>query len=63
MFIITVCGIIGSIELYLKLSEQLNVEYISGRDFYLLHIDILKTLALGRARRGTSGDSYLDQQF
>ena len=58
-----ICGIIGSIELYLKLSELLNIEYIAGRDFYLLHIDILKTLALARERRGTGGETYLDQQF
>jgi len=58
-----ICGIIGSIELYLKLAENMNIEYLSGRDFYLLHIDIVKTLALSRDRRGINGDSYLDDKF
>lgn len=54
-----VCGIIGSIELYLKISENMNREYISGRDFYLLHIDIKKTLALHMSNRNVDGDVYL----
>ena len=53
------CGIIGSIELYLKISENMNKEYISGRDFYLLHIDIKKTLALQQTNRKVDGSVYL----
>lgn len=53
------CGIIGSIELYLKISENMNQEFISGRDFFLLHIDIKKTLALESKNRNVDGDVYL----
>ena len=58
-----ITGIIGSIELYLKLSDNMNSEYISGRDFYLLHIDIKKTLTLKRDNRGVSGQVYMDMSY
>lgn len=57
------CGIIGSIELYLKISENMNREYISGRDLYLLHIDIKKTLALEPQNRNVDGDVYLSSIY
>lgn len=58
-----ITGIIGSIELYLKLSDNMNSEFISGRDFYLLHIDIKKTLTLKRENRGVSGQVYMDMSY
>ena len=58
-----VCGIIGSIELYLKISENMNREFISGRDLYLLHIDIKKTLALTPVNRNVDGDVYLTASY
>lgn len=57
------CGIIGSIELYLKISENMNREYISGRDLYLIHIDITKTLALTPNNRNVDGDVYLTTMY
>ena len=58
-----VCGIIGSVELYLKISENMNREYISGRDLYLIHIDIKKTLALKSQNRNVDGDVYLSTMY
>tara|TARA_B100000424_G_C22876846_1_gene466853 strand:+ start:532 stop:1029 length:498 start_codon:yes stop_codon:yes gene_type:complete len=58
-----ICGIIGSIELYLKISENMNREFISGRDLYLLHIDIKKTLALEPQNRNVDGDVYLTNVY
>lgn len=55
-----ICGIIGSIELYLKLSDNMNREFMCGRDFYLLHIDIKKTLALRHNNRRVAGSVYLN---
>ena len=55
-----ICGIIGSIELYLKLSDNMNSEFMSGRDFYILHIDIKKTLALRHCNRRVAGNVYLN---
>ena len=58
-----VCGIIGSIELFLKLSESLQIEYVSGKEFSLLHIDCSKMLMLSRAERSISGADYLNDIF
>jgi len=58
-----VCGIIGSIELFLKLSESLQIEYVSGKEFSLLHIDCSKMLMLSREERSISGSDYLNDIF
>lgn len=58
-----VCGIIGSIELFLKLNENMQIEFISGREFSLLHIDISKTLRLKPEDRGVTGKIYLDDKY
>jgi len=57
------CGIIGSIELYLKITDNMNVELECGRDFYILHIELKKTLTLPRQFRGVSGNTYLESNF
>jgi hypothetical protein len=40
------CGIIGSIELFFGIQKRLENDMISQRDYYLLGIDIYKTLNL-----------------
>ena len=45
------CGIIGSIELYLGIQKRLENDMISQRDFYLLSVDIYKTLSLNKNNR------------
>ena len=40
------CGIVGSIELYLGVQKKLENDMISQRDYYLLSVDIFKTLSL-----------------
>jgi hypothetical protein len=57
------CGIIGSVELFLKLSERSNIEYKTGQEFYLLYLEIDKTLSLLRKNRNIDGKSYLDDKF
>ena len=54
-------GIITSIELYLGLEKSMNNELEKNRDFYLLSIDIYKTLQLKRENRGVDGTTYLEQ--
>ena len=58
-----ICGIIGSIELYLKINERMDTEYKCGRDFYILYIEIEKTLSLSRNNRSVDGKTYLDDRF
>jgi len=54
-------GIITSIELYLGLEKSMNNELEKNRDFYLLGIDIYKTLQLKRENRSVDGSTYLEQ--
>jgi len=57
------CGIIGSIELYLKLNENCENELIASRDFYSLAVGIYKTLTLERKNRDIDGKTYLDDCY
>ena len=54
------CGIITSVELYLGLQKSMDSELTISRDFYLLSIDIYKTLQLKRENRNIDGSAYLD---
>jgi len=58
-----ICGIIGSIELFLGLQSSMESELIASRNFYLLAIDIYKTLTLNRDRRTTSGKDFLEEKY
>jgi hypothetical protein len=54
-------GIITSIELYLGLEKNANNELEKSRDFYILAVDIYKTLQLRRENRNIDGSTYLEQ--
>ena len=58
-----ICGIIGSIELFLGLQTSMESELIASRNFYLLAIDIYKTITLDRGRRMSSGKDYLEEKY
>jgi len=57
------CGIIGSIELFLGLQSSMETELMASRNFYLLAIDIYKTLTLDRERRNCIGKEYLEEKY
>jgi hypothetical protein len=57
------CGIIGSIELYLKLQENCENELIASKDFYSLAISIYKMLTLERKNRDIDGKAFLDECY
>tara|TARA_R110000764_G_scaffold98609_1_gene182969 strand:- start:319 stop:885 length:567 start_codon:yes stop_codon:yes gene_type:complete len=57
------CGIIGSIELYLKLQENCENELIASKDFYSLAINIYKMLSLQRNHRDTDGKVFLEDCY
>jgi hypothetical protein len=57
------CGIIGSIELYLGVQKRLESDMISQRDYYLLSIDIHKTLLLNRVNRPIPAKDYLEKSY
>jgi hypothetical protein len=57
------CGIIGSIELYLKIQENCENELIASKDFYSLAINIYKMLTLNRNHRDIDGKVFLDDCY
>jgi hypothetical protein len=57
------CSIIGSIELYLTIQKSMENELTSSKDYYLLSIDIYKTLTLGKDHRSMPAKEYLDEKY
>lgn len=57
-----ICGIITSIELYLSIQSNMDNELSASKDFYILGVDIYKTLNLNRENRGGNPRSYLDEK-
>jgi hypothetical protein len=57
------CGIIGSIELYFGIQKRLENDMISQRDYYLLSIDIFKTLSLSPEHRPIPSKDFLEKSY
>ena len=55
-----ITGIITSIELYLGIERTMTNELENSKEFYLLAIDIFKTLQLKRENRSVEGTAYLE---
>ena len=57
------CGIVGSIELYLGVQKRLENDMISQRDYYLLSVDIFKTLSLKPENRPIPAKDFLEKTY
>ena len=57
------CGIIGSIELYFGIQKRLENDLISQRDYYLLSVDIFKTLSLTPINRPIPAKDFLEKSY
>lgn len=62
-FISLVCGVITSVELYLKVQQQMENELTTSKDYYLLGVDIYKTLYLSVENRSQTGKVYLEEKY
>jgi hypothetical protein len=58
-----VCSIIGSVELFLQVQVGMEQEMISQREYYLLGVDIFKTLALSKQHRPVPAKEYLEKMY
>ena len=58
-----VIGIINSIELFLKVTDNIEREREMSKEFYTLSIDIYKILQLERQNRQISGLNYLEKKY
>lgn len=57
------CGIVGSIELFFGIQKRMETDLVSQRDYYLLAIDIFKTLSLDREIRPFPAKEYLEKSY
>lgn len=57
------CSIIGSIELYLAIQKSTENELLASKDYYILSIDIHKTLTLSTQHRPIPAKEYLDKKY
>ena len=57
------CGIIGSIELFLGIQTSMETENAASKNFYLLSVNIFKALSLDRHRRSNPGKEYLEEIY
>lgn len=56
-------GILNSLELFLAIEQTMESELTHSRDFYLLSVDICKTLMLVREHRPSKGKQYLEEKY
>ena len=57
------CSIVGSVELYLTIQKSMENEVTASKDYYILSIDIYKTLSLGKEHRPMPAKEYLDTKY
>ena len=53
----------GSIELYFGIQKRLENDLNSQRDYYLLSVDIFKTLSLNRENRPIPAKDFLEKSY
>ena len=58
-----VCGIIGSIELYLSIQSQMENELVTSKEYYLLGIEIYKLLSLHIINRSVDIKAFMEEKF
>ena len=57
------CGIIGSIELYLQINKQMEQTLMSSKDFYVLSTDIFKYLHLKSENRTIQASVFIEDSY
>lgn len=58
-----VITLINSIELYMGIQKSMESEMLSSQGYYILSIDIYKTISLKREHRDTAGKQYLTECY
>jgi hypothetical protein len=58
-----VCGIIVSVELFLQVQSRMDSSNSHSKDFYILTVDIFKTLSLDRSNRKCEAHTYLEEVY
>jgi len=55
-----ICGIMASVELFLRIQDIMEAEIVASKEFYILSCDIFKTLSVERSHRTQDGIAYLE---
>lgn len=58
-----ICGIVGSIEMYLAIEKSSQNELFAARNYYEISIDIFKTLKLSKNHRPIPAKEYLEKKY
>ena len=58
-----ICGIIGSIELFLQIQTHMEKALINSKEFYILSINIYKMLNLKKEHRSVDEKVFLDEIY
>ena len=58
-----VCGTIVSVELFLQVQSRMDSSNTHSKDFYILTVDIFKTLSLERSNRKCEAHSYMEEKY
>ena len=62
-FISLVAGLIGSIELFLQIQKNMEIDLLNAKEFYLIAIDISKILDLDKVNRHYNPHEYYNEKF
>jgi len=57
------CGIIGSVELFLSIQKQMESDLETSKSFYILSISIFKMLSLEPSHRNLDSKIFMEQSF
>lgn len=58
-----VCSLIGAVELFMGISNQMVLELSTSKDYHILAMDIYKCLSLKPENRSSEGKAYLEQCY
>jgi len=57
------CGIITSIEIFMKYQDKMETELAAHKEYYRICIDIYKMISIDRKHRKVSGKDFLEEKF
>ena len=57
------CGIITSIEMFMKYQDKMETELATHKEYYRISIDIYKMISIDRKHRKVSGKDFLEEKF
>lgn len=57
------CGIITSIEMFMKYQDKMETELATHKEYYRISVDVYKMISIDRKHRKVSGKDFLEEKF